>query len=113
MKKRIICGALLALFFVLSVGAAETSSELGELVFSADFENMTTVANTNIVGKTTEAFGSQMLSMVANDYHGGVVFQGYSLSEPGTYTFVYDRYYAKSVAYQLIIIWRRTQQSPS
>lgn len=124
MKKRIICGALLALFFVLSVGAAETSSELGELVFSVDFENMTTVANTNIVGKTTEAFGSQnvilynqgmgmtyglgspvkggsqMLSMVANDYHGGVVFQGYSLSEPGTYTFVYDRYYAKSVAYQ-------------
>lgn len=105
--------------------ASLSDSDLGELVFSIDFEDVSAVTNGGVIGKTTAAFGSQnillysrgmnmtygiatpavsgatkMLSMAATDYHGCVAFQNFSLTAVGTYTLTYDRYYASNVAYQ-------------
>lgn len=134
-KSRIFMGVILALLMVFTVSAfeldtAETAEtavlaeDLGELVFSVDFEGLESVASGNIITTTSSNFGTQnvilynggmnmvygigqpvaagtnMLSMVANAYHGCVRFQGYSLDKPGTYTLTYDRYYANPVAYQ-------------
>ena len=134
-KSRIFMGVILALLMVFTVSAfeldtAETAEtavlaeDLGELVFSVDFEGLTSVTNGGKITTTSSNFGSQnvllysrgmdmvygtgkpvvagtnMLSMVANAYHGSVAFQGYSLNKPGTYTLTYDRYYANAVAYQ-------------
>lgn len=134
-KSRIFMGVILALLMVFTVsafeldtaesaGAAVLAEDLGELVFSVDFEGLTSIASGNTVTKTSADFGSsnviiynggmsmvyglgkpvssgsQMLSMATNAYHGCVRFQGFTLNKPGTYTLTYDRYYANAVAYQ-------------
>lgn len=134
-KSRFLTAIILAVLFVFTASALEldtaetdsavlASDDLGELVFSVDFEGVSSITNGGVITKTSAKFGTQnvllysrgmnmtygigkpvatgtnMLSMVATDYHGCVGFQGYSLDKPGTYTLTYDRYYANSVAYQ-------------
>lgn len=125
---------ILAFLFVFTASALELDSaesdvavlaeDYGELVFSVDFEGLTSIASGNAVAKTSADFGSsnvivynggmsmvyglgkpvssgsQMFSMATNAYHGCVRFQGFTLNKPGTYTVTYDRYYTKAVAYQ-------------
>ena len=137
-KTLLILSVILATILTFTVGALEldtvendgvsnavlSADDLGELVFSVDFEGVSSVTNGGVITKTSANFGSQnvllysrgmnmtygiakpvasgsnMLSMAATDYHGCVAFQGYSLTKPGTYTLTYDHYYKNLVAYQ-------------
>lgn len=124
-KNRLFLCLLLSLCFSLSLGVwGQTETDYGELVFSVDFDDLSSVSSGDTVAQTASAFGgervllynkgmamnyglaspitggSQMLSMAAVNYHGCVSFQGYSLNKPGIYTLTYERCYANAVAYQ-------------
>ena len=127
---------ILAFLFVFTASALELdvaegetavlAEDYGELVFSVDFNNLTSASSGSVVGKTTEKFGSTNIvlfnagngnmnfgiakpsgvstnmlstSVASAGYHGHVRFAGLDLTEPGEYTLVYDVLVNAGVAY--------------